>query len=80
VDTGSVVATFTVTLADQTTYPGGVLITLDDSITVALTFTPAGTEIRKEIGKWDIQMTNTLGEKNTYLSGAVFLTKDVSKV
>lgn len=75
-DTVEVLATFTVTLADQVAYPGGVLVSLDDTVTSTLSFVGAGQS--KKIGIWDLEMTNTLGEPNTFLTGDVTLWKDVS--
>jgi hypothetical protein len=72
----SVIATFTFTPANQTTFPGGVLLSLDETVTE--TFTLAGQATSGKLGVWDVQLTNTLGEPNTYIKGAVMLEKDVS--
>lgn len=77
-DDSTKIADFVVTFSDQTLYPGGCLISLTAATTSTLTFT--GTGNTKAIGVYDVQLTNTLGEPNTFLTGAVNLTKDVSRV
>jgi hypothetical protein len=78
VDDTTVIASFTVTFANQTTYPGGVLLSLTAATTSALTY--AGTMPMKDIGVYDIELVNDLGEPNTFLTGAVTLIKDVTRV
>lgn len=77
-DSDTILATMTVTISDQTAFKGGVLLSLDKTITAGLTFT--GPEREKVIGVWDLQITNTNGEASTYLDGSVTLRKDVSKL
>jgi hypothetical protein len=73
---GTVLATFTILFSDQVAYKGGVLLYMTKTVTSALTFT--GTEQFKDIGFWDVELTNTNGEPNTYLGGKVTLYKDIS--
>lgn len=75
-DASGVLATFVVTFADQSLYPGGVLLSLSNTITAGLTFSGTGRSV--VIGLWDVELTNDLSEPNTFLTGNVTLTKDVS--
>jgi hypothetical protein len=77
VDAPTPLAEFDINFADQTAYPGGVLISLDEVVTATLNFT--GNTVSKVIGVWDVQLTNELGEPNTFLTGNVTLWKDVSR-
>ena len=70
-------ASFTVTLANQVSYPGGVLVTMAKTVTATLNY--AEPVASKQIGIWDCQMTNDIGEDNTFLAGKVTLWKDVSR-
>lgn len=66
---GTVLAEFTATLANQTTAPGGVLLTLSPAQTAALTN-----------GVWDVQLTTTAtGETKTYLRGTVMVMDEVTR-
>lgn len=66
---GTVLAEFTAALADQTTAPGGVLLTLTPAQTAALTN-----------GVWDVQLTTTAtGDTKTYLRGTVTVTDEVTR-
>lgn len=69
-DSDTVVATMTITKANQVTYPGGILLTLSAATTASI---PAGNYV------WDFEIANDLGETDTYLDGAVTVTKDVSR-
>lgn len=64
-----VLADMEVTLADQTTLPGRVLLRMSPEITAGI---PSS-------GKWDFQLTNADDDVNTYLRGAARLTKDVTE-
>lgn len=72
---GTVVFTMTVTKANQTTYPGGVLLTIPAATTGGVAF-PAGASPAN--GVWDFEIANDLGEIDTYLEGSVTYAKDVS--
>jgi hypothetical protein len=75
-DAASPLASFVVTFANQASYTGGVLLTLSSTTTSALNL---GNNIDSGvIGSWDVQLTNTLGEPNTFIQGSVTLTKDVT--
>lgn len=69
-----VIVTMAVTKADQATYPGGVLLTIADDVTADLTLTPGLT-----VAVWDFQISNDLGENDTYLEGDVEFSLDVSR-
>lgn len=58
---------FTCTKADQGTFPGGVLLTMTDTVTGALTGITPGVGV----AVMDFQMKNDLGEPDTYLEAAV---------
>src|SRR5687768_1140000 len=60
----AVVWTMVVTKANQTTYPGGVLLSITDALTASAF--PAGTLTGF---KWDFEIENDLGETDTYLEG-----------
>lgn len=70
-DTPTVIAEFTVTIANQATAPGGVLLSLSPAITSGLP--PTG-------GKWDVQLTNPTAEVRTFIRGSVLVTKEVTRV
>lgn len=65
-------ATFSVTLSNQATTPGGVTLRLAPAVTSALDL-PEG-------GVWDVQLTDGAGDVFTYIAGAVSFEKDVSRV
>lgn len=69
-DSPTVLAEFTATLANQTLFPGGVLLVLPSSVTTALSFSTA---------RWDAQVADALGEPTTFLAGVATLIKDVTK-
>lgn len=66
---GALITTMTVTKSNQVTYTGGILLTIPDDVTALLDFTTA---------VWDFEITNDLGETDTYLEGSAKFTKDVS--
>ena len=70
-DSNTVLATFTPTLSDQSTVPGGVTLKLSAATTAALNFTTPAV--------WDVQLTDGSGNVHTYMEGTVTLTKDVTK-
>lgn len=70
---GSIVATMAVTKSNQTTYPGGILLSISAATTAALNPNPTNDLV------WDFEITNHLGENDTYIEGAVTFVKDVSK-
>lgn len=72
---GTIIWTMSVTKANQTTYPGGVLLTIADDLTKSAFPSPVPTG---GIAKWDFELTNDLGETDTYIEGDVTLKKDVS--
>lgn len=67
---GTVLATFTATLSNQTTTPGGILLALTPALTAALPATG---------GVWDVQVTNTASEVRTYINGVVNVYLQVSR-
>lgn len=67
--TASVLAEFTATLGDQTTFPGSVLLELSAATTTSLA---SG-------GVWDVQLTNGSGQVRTYLKGQVTLLPEVTR-
>jgi hypothetical protein len=67
----AVLVEMTVTKANQVTYPGGILLSIPDDVTALLDL-PSGC-------KWDFEITNNLGETDTYLEGAVTFKKDYSR-
>jgi hypothetical protein len=66
-------ATFTTTLSNQTTTPGGVELKLAPAVTAAMTLPAAG-------GGWDVQLTDLAGDVHTYIEGKVTFEKDYSRV
>lgn len=70
-DSAVVVATITVTILNQVTALGGILLSIDKLIT-------AGINI--DLGVWDLELTDAAGETSTYLRGGVEVTKDVSRI
>ena len=66
----TVLAEFTVTLSNQSTIPGGVLLTLTASQTAALPTTG---------GVWDVQLTSPTAEIRTYIAGAVRVLPEVTR-
>lgn len=74
---GTVLFTMTGTKADQTAFPGGMLLTIAAGTGANQT---AGASFPASLapGVWDCQLTNDLGEVDTYLAGIVTFTKDVS--
>lgn len=64
----TVLATFTVSLSNQTTEPGGVTLTL-----------PAATTLTLSSGVWDLQFKDGAGVVTTYLRGNVTVTKEVTR-
>lgn len=70
---GTVIFTMTVTKGNQTTYPGSVLCMIASAVTKAADF-----DLHNK-GVWDFEITNDLGETDTYIEGPVVLEKDVSK-
>lgn len=70
---GTIIWTMTVTKANQVTYPGGILLSITDTLTKSAFPTPVPAQ-----GKWDFEIENDLGETDTYLGGDVTFTKDVS--
>lgn len=68
-DAVEVLAEFSVTLSDQTTTPGGVLLML----------TPAQTAALPSKGVWDVQLTNTAGEIRTFIAGGVTVSREVTR-
>lgn len=71
-DSVALLAEIMVTFSDQVAYPGGVLLSMSGTVTSGLNFLKPA--------KWDVQLTNTLGEPNTFLKGNATLDKDVSRV
>lgn len=74
-----VMFSMTVTKSNQTLYPGGVLLTIDDDVTAAADFTPEMVD-KKFRGVWDFEISNDLGETDTYIEGDVTFKLDVSRV
>ena len=66
----TVLATFTCTLANQTTNPGQVDLTLSATDTAAMTPTTGAI--------WDMQVTDGSGKVTTYLKGKVDVEADVT--
>lgn len=66
-----VLATFSATLTNQTTTPGGITLTLTPTQTSALPSTG---------GVWDVQVTNGSGVVRTYINGEVAVLQEVSRV
>jgi hypothetical protein len=63
-------AKFTVTVMDQTTTPGGLMLSLPSAITTTLPLTG---------GVWDVQISNADGTGvRTYLAGRVLVTEQVT--
>ena len=65
----AVLAEMSVTLSNQSTTPGGVLLKLTSVQTAAL---PAS-------GVWDVQLTNTAGEVKTFIGGRVVVPREVTR-
>ena len=68
----------TITKGNQLAFPGFVLLTIPDDVTAAADFTPEMVD-KKFRGKWDFEIANDLGEKDTYIEGDVKFTLDVSR-
>lgn len=68
-DAADVLADFSVTISNQTTTPGGVLLRLTNAQTAAL---PPG-------GVWDVQLINTAGEVKTFIGGRVIVPREVTR-
>lgn len=67
----TVIAEFTCTITDQVTLTGGVLLQL----------TPAQTSsIVATVAVWDCEILYANGERHTFLSGPVTITKEVTHV
>lgn len=67
----SVLATFTVTLEDQTSYTGGVTISLTSTITAGLAVTTSCV--------WDLQLTSPAGKVTTYVAGTFSVVAEVTR-
>lgn len=70
---GPLIASFTVTILDQNTALGGVLVSLDKLITAALV-----PFVTKKFGKWDLELTDAAGKVTTYMRGDAYLIMDVT--
>lgn len=70
---GTVLATFTCTLDNQTTSPGGVTLSLPHATTASLVATTATT-----MPYWDFQITDAAGLITTYLGGQVSVLAQVT--
>lgn len=70
-DSATVILTIQVLKANQATYPGGILLFADATLTAALTLTADAV--------YDCQLINSLGETDTYIGGKVTFSKDVSR-
>jgi hypothetical protein len=68
--TGTPMAEFTCTLANQTTTKGGCTIELSTSQTAGITAVS---------GVWDCEILYSDGEKKTFLAGPVTITKQVTR-
>lgn len=77
-DAAAVLASFTVTIANQAALEtrGGVLLTLPPAVSAGL---PALGLPPVPAGIWDVQLTNATAEVRTYYKGAVTVDKDVSR-
>jgi len=70
-DAAVVLAEFSVTISNQITTPGGVLLVLTPALTAALPATG---------GFWDVELTNAVAEVRTFIAGAVTVTKQITRV
>jgi hypothetical protein len=71
----TLIAAFTITKSDQTAFRGGVLLTLDDSVTAALENISTGVNV----AVMDFQMDNELGERDTYFEAGIDYDLDVTQ-
>lgn len=70
-DDPTVLQELTVTLANQATLPGGVLVSLTAAQTAALPTTG---------GVWDVQLTSPTSEVQTFIAGRVTVTREVTRL